>query len=204
MVTPFCTLTLRLVRASTKNSFPTLPLAMKIFSPLRIHSSPCRSARSLRPAVGSSGGGSRLSEPAVGSVMPRPSRYVSSAMKGLRKRSFCSSVQIAASKCPHFQHWLKVLAMAPSPRASSIITSACVTKSIPCPPYCLGITAVRKPRREPFLMISQSNVPAGSATWSHFSEIGRISSTANLRAFICQVRCSSLSEISMAAPRLPI
>ncbi len=36
--------------------------------------------------MGSSSGGSRLSEPALGSVMPLPSRYVSSARNGLRKR----------------------------------------------------------------------------------------------------------------------
>ena len=38
-----------------KNSLPTLALAMKHFSPFRIHSSPLRSARSLRPALTSSG-----------------------------------------------------------------------------------------------------------------------------------------------------
>jgi hypothetical protein len=57
------------VRASLKNSLPTLALAMKHFSPLRIHSSPWRSALSLRPALGSAGG-SRLSEPALGSLIP--------------------------------------------------------------------------------------------------------------------------------------
>ena len=61
-----------MVRASTKKSEPTLPFAMKHFSPFRIHSSPCRTARTRYPAFGSSSGGMRLSEPAFGSVMPRP------------------------------------------------------------------------------------------------------------------------------------
>ena len=37
-------------------------------------SSPRRSACSFSPALGSFAGGRRLSDPAVGSVMPRPSR----------------------------------------------------------------------------------------------------------------------------------
>ena len=45
------------VRASMKKSLPMLPLAMKAFSPFRIHSLPRRSARSLSPALGSSAGG---------------------------------------------------------------------------------------------------------------------------------------------------
>ncbi len=57
---------------------------------------------------------------------------------------------------------------------------------------------VRKPSLDPFLMTSQSKVPRGSATASRSSEIGRISSRANLRAFICHSRCSSLIEKSMA------
>src|SRR6266404_2667979 len=179
------------VRASIKNSLPTLALAMKHFSPLRIHSSPWRSALSLRPALGSSGG-NRLSEPALGSLIPLPSRNVSSSRNGLRNRRFCSSLQATAIRWLHFQHWLKVLEMALSALASSAITSACVTKSVPCPPHSLGTAMVRKPSLEPFLMISQSNVPRGSAISSRSSEIGRISSSANLRAVICQERCSLL------------
>src|SRR5215471_10339698 len=187
------------VRASMKNSLPTLALAMKHFSPLRIHSSPWRSALSLRPALGSPGG-SRLSEPALGSLMPLPSRKASSSRNGLRKRRFCSSLQAAAIRWLHFQHWLKVLEMALSALASSAITSACVTKSVPCPPHSLGTAKVRKPSLEPFLMISQSNVSRGSAISSRSSESGRISSSANLRAVICQARCSLLSVKSMGFP----
>src|SRR5439155_19511463 len=50
---------------------------------------------------------------------------------------------------------------------------------------------------EPFLMISQSNVSRGSVISSRSSEIGRISSSANLRAVICQARCSLLRAKSM-------
>jgi hypothetical protein len=46
----------------------------------------------------------------------------------------------------------------------------------------LGTASVRKPSFEPFLMMSQSKVSRGSAMASRSSEIGRISSSANLRA----------------------
>src|SRR5215467_13636184 len=196
MVVPCLSGTFGSVRASMKNSLPTLALAMRHFSPLRIHSSPWRSALSLRPALGSSGG-SRLSEPALGSLMPLPSRKVSSSRNGLRKRRFCSSLQAAAIRWLHFQHWLKVLEIALSPLASSAITSACVTKSRPCPPHSFGTASVRNPSLEPFLKSSQSKVSRGSAMRSRASETGRISSSANFRAFICQARCSSFSEKSI-------
>src|SRR5262245_6713067 len=66
MVVPSRSGTLGLLRASMKNNLPTLALAMKHFSPLRIHSSPWRSARSLRPALGSSGGSRAVSAPFLG------------------------------------------------------------------------------------------------------------------------------------------
>src|SRR4029077_9325712 len=185
------------VRASMKNSLPTLALAMKHFSPLRIHSSPCRSARNFSPALGSSAGGSRLSEPALGSLMPFPRRYVSSSRSGCRNRRFCSSVQVAAIRWLHFQHWLKVLEMALSALASSAMTRAWVTKSVPWPPHSFGTAMVRKPSLDPFLMISQSNVARGSEISSRSTEIGRISSSASLRAVFCQERCSLLSVKSM-------
>ena len=62
--------------------------------------------------------------------------------------------------------------MALSALASSAITSACVTKSVPCPPHSLGTAMVRKPSLEPFLMISQSKVSRGSEIASRSSEIG--------------------------------
>src|SRR5215210_4841466 len=80
------------------------------------------------------------------------------------------------------------------------MTTHCVTRSIPCPPYSLGAAAVRKPSFEPLRMISQSNVPAGAAIASRASDIGRISSCANLRAFICHSRCSSFNAKSMVTP----
>jgi hypothetical protein len=61
-------LTSGLVRVFTKKSFPTLALAMRIFTPFSTHSSPSRSARSLQPDLGSFSGGMRLSELALGSV----------------------------------------------------------------------------------------------------------------------------------------
>ena len=197
MVVPCRNGTCGSVRASIKKSFPTLPFAMKHFSPLRIHSSPLRWARSFNPALGSSGG-RRLSEPAPGSVIPFPSRKVSSSRKGVRKRRFCSSVQVAAMRWLHFQHWLNVFEIALSARASSDITSAWVTKSVPCPPHSFGTASVRKPSFEPFLMMSQSKVSRASAMASRAREIGRISSSANLRAVICHARCSLLSVKSMA------
>src|SRR5207247_3560525 len=121
--------------------------AMKHFSPLRIQWSPWRSALSLRPALGFSDG-SRLSEPALGSLMPLPSRNVSSSRKGLRNRRFCSSLQAAAIRWLHFQHWLKVFEIALSPLASSAMTSACVTKSVPCPPHSLDTAMVRNRSEE--------------------------------------------------------
>ena len=127
MVVPWRSGAFGSVRASMKNSLPTGALAMKHFSPFRIHSSPWRSARSFRPALGASFGGMRLSEPAVGSVMPLPSRKRWSATNGRRKRSFCSSLQAAEIRWLHFQFWLKVFEIALSPRASSAITSAWVT-----------------------------------------------------------------------------
>ena len=144
-----------------------------------------------------SSGGSRLSEPALGSLIPLPSRKVSSSRNGLRKRRFWSSLQAAAIRWLHFQHWLKVFEIALSALASSAMTSACVTKSVPWPPHSLGTAMVRKPSLEPFLMISQSNVSRGSAISSRSSEIGRISSSANLRVVICQERCSLLKVKSM-------
>src|ERR1700733_9301836 len=187
------------VRASMKNSLPTGALAMKHFSPLRIHSSPWRSARSFSPALGSSAGGRRLSEPAPGSEMPLPSRKVSSATKGLRKRAFCSGVQACEIRWLHFQFWLKVFEIALSARASSAMTRAWVTKSVPWPPYSLGTAMVRKPSFEPFLTISQSKVSGAVGMASRASDMGRISSSANWRAVICQWRCSLLNAKSMMA-----
>ena len=46
--------------------------------------------------------------------------------------------------------------------------------------------------------MSQSKVSCASGDSSRASEIGRISSSANLRAVICQARCSLLSEKSMS------
>ena len=190
------------VRASTKNSLPTGTLAMKVFSPLRIHSSPRRSAVSRRPALGSSSGGKRLSDPAFGSVMPLPSRKVSSSMNGFKNRRFCSSVQVAEIRWLHFQFWLKALDMALSARASSAITTAWVTKSVPWPPYSFGTARVRRPSLEPFLMISQSKVSTAFGMASRSSDFGRSSSSANLRATCCQERCSSLRLKSMGHPHL--
>ena len=187
------------VRASTKNSLPIGALAMKAFSPLRIHSSPSRSARSLMPLLGSSIG-MRLSEPALGSVMPLPSTQLSSVTNPGRKRFFCSSVQTWLIRWLHFQFWLNALAIALSALASSVITSACVTKSVPSPPHSFGTAMVRKPSLEPFLMISQSQVSRAVGMASRCSEIGRISSSANLRAVICHARCSSLRLKSMGVP----
>src|SRR5262249_46628957 len=48
--------------------------------------------------------------------------------------------------------------------------------------------------------MSQLKVPWASGASSRSSEIGLISSSANLRACICQERCSLLSEKSMVAP----
>src|ERR1700730_9899125 len=56
---------------------------------------------------------------------------------------------------------------------------------------------VRKPSFEPFLTISQSKVSCAVGMASRASEIGRISSSANLRAVICQSRCSLLNVKSM-------
>src|ERR1700722_3400295 len=188
------------VRASMKKSLPTGALAMNAFSPLRIHSSPCRSARRRRPALGSSAGGRRLSEPAPGSVMPLPSTKVSSAMKSGRKRCFWSSVHAAEIRWLHFQFWLNAFEIALSARAISAITSACETKSAPWPPHSFGTASVRKPSFDPFLMMSQSQVSAAVGIASRSSEIGRTSSSANLRAAICQERCSLLRVKSMCVP----
>src|ERR1044071_7462498 len=100
----------------------------------------------------------------------------------------------------HFQFWLKVLEIALSPRASSAITSAWVTKSVPSPPYSLGTASVRKPSFEPFSTMSQLKELCASGASSRSSEIGFISSCANLRAVICQERCSLLSGKSINAP----
>jgi hypothetical protein len=77
----------------------------------------------------------------------------------LRKRSFWSRVQNSAIWWLHFQFWLKAFDIALSPLASSAITMPCVTKSAPGPPHSSGTARVRKPRREPFRMISQSQGP---------------------------------------------
>jgi hypothetical protein len=141
----------------------------------------------------------RLSEPALGSVMPLPSTKVSSATKAGRKRCFCSSVQAEEIKWLHFQFWLNALEMALSALASSVITNACDTKSVPWPPHSFGTAMVRKPSLEPFLMMSQSQVSRAVGMASRASEIGRISSSANLRAAICQERCSLLRVKSIGA-----
>src|SRR5215831_10158414 len=199
MVMPRLSGTAGSVRASMKKSLPMLPFAMYALLPFRIHSSPRRSALSLRPARGSSGG-RRLSEPASYSLMPLPSTKVSSARKGLRNLAFCSSVQLWAIRWLHFQHWLKLFEIALSALASSAITSAWVTKSVPSPPHCLGTARVRKPSLEPFVNRSQSQVFAGSSIASRASETGRMSSVANFLALACHRRCSSLSSKSMVVP----
>ena len=48
------------------------------------------------------------------------------------------------------------------------------------------IITLQKPSFEPFLITSQSNAASGSSVASHLREIGRISSSANLRALACQ------------------
>ena len=119
-------------------------------------------------------------------------------MKSGRKRCFCSSVHDAEIRWLHFQFWLKAFEIALSARAISAITSACETKSAPWPPHSFGTASVRKPSREPFLMMSQSQVSAAVSMASRSSEIGRTSSSANLRAATCQERCSLLSVKSIA------
>src|ERR1035437_8724159 len=116
------------------------------------------------------------------------------------KNSSCWSVHPAAIRWLHFQHWLKVFAIGPSPLASSAMTNACVTRSIPWPPHSFATTAVRKPSCDPFRMMSQSKVARGSEMRSRCSDIGRNSSCATLRAFSCHARCSSVSETSMPLP----
>src|SRR3954468_4944668 len=59
---------------------------------------------------------------------------------------------------------------------------------------------VRKPSFEPFSTMSQSKVPCASGASSRSSVIGLTCSSANLRAVICQERCSLLSEKSMMLP----
>ena len=108
-------LTFGLVRASTKNSLATLPLAMKHLLAVEYPLVAVALGLQRQPAFGSSSGGRRWSEPAFGSVPAWPSRKVSSAMNGFRKRSFWSVVQNSAIRWLHFQHWLKVLAIALSP-----------------------------------------------------------------------------------------
>ena len=63
--------------------------------------------------------------------------------------------------------------MALSALASSAITIACVTKSVPWPPHSFGTASVRKPSLEPFLMMSQSQVSAAVGMASRSSECGR-------------------------------
>src|SRR6185312_9881509 len=58
------------------------------------------------------------------------------------------------------------------------------------------------PSLEPFLMISQSKVSRAVGMASRSSEIGRISCSANLRAAICQERCSLLRVKSIGRPRV--
>ena len=82
--------------------------------------------------------------------------------------------------------------MALSALAISAIIKACVVKSMPWPPYSVGTAAVRMPSFEPFLMMFQSNVPAGSAIWSRANDSGRISVSANSRALSCQARWMSV------------
>src|SRR5664279_1728685 len=89
--------------------------------------------------------------------------------------------------------------MALSALSTSVITSACDTKSVPWPPHSFGTAMVRKPSLEPFLMMSQSQVSRAVGMASRASESGRISSSANLRAAICQERCSLLRVKSMGA-----
>src|SRR5204862_7643456 len=66
------------------------------------------------------------------------------------------------------------------------------------PPYSFGTASVRKPSFDPFSTMSQSKAPCASGASSRSSVIGLISSLANLRAVICQERCSLLSEKSMS------
>jgi hypothetical protein len=172
IVPPWRMLTSGLVRASTKNSLATLPLAMNIFSPLRIHSSPSRSALSRsrpwgRPPAAC---GCRSRRRWLGDALAEHEGVVGE--EGLEEALLLVLGAGRAIRWLHFQHWLKVFDIALSPRASSAITSAWVTKSVPWPPHSFGTASVRKPSFEPFLMISQSKVSAGSAIWSRSSEIG--------------------------------
>jgi alkylation response protein AidB-like acyl-CoA dehydrogenase len=64
-------------------------------------------------------------------VMAELAKADSAMSKALRKRAFCSSVQAAEIRWLHFQFWLKAFDIAESALASSAITTACVTKSVP-------------------------------------------------------------------------
>ena len=64
--------------------------------------------------------------------------------------------------------------MALSALASSAMTRACVTKSVPWPPHSFGTAMVRNPSLEPFLTMSQSKVSRAVGMASRASEIGRI------------------------------
>src|ERR1022692_1445072 len=162
MVMPCLSGTVGSVRASMKKSLPTGALAMNAFSPLRIHSSPLRSARSFSPVLGSSPG-RRLSEPALGSVMPLPSTKVSSATKAGRKRCFCSSVQAEEIRWLHFQFWLKAFEMALSALAAPFLRHrhgaeaelGALLDDVPVPGLARGRNGVARQRERADLFVGE-------------------------------------------------
>ena len=81
MVVPCLGGTAGSVRASMKNSLPTGALAMKRFLAVEDPLVALALGAKLQPGLRVVAGGMRLSEPALGSVIPLPSSKVSSATK---------------------------------------------------------------------------------------------------------------------------
>ena len=136
---------------------------MKHFSPFRIHSSPL--ALGAQPQAGLGivvgrqavvGAGVRL-----GDALAEHERVVR------EERLEEALLLLVGAGCRDQVAPFPVLAEGLGDRAvalaSSAITSACVTKSVPWPPHSFGTASVRKPSFEPFLMMSQSQVSRGSA-----------------------------------------
>src|SRR6185437_11931929 len=168
------------VRACTRITPAYGPLVTHALVPLRIQSSPSRTACVDNAAA---------SEPASGSDSAKAPSNSPRAI-GLRKRCFWSSLPKVDSICVGSELWTLIIT-ATDASAAAISSSATryVTVSSASPSYSSSVSMPRKLRSPSFLMSAGSKYESAS----HCLEYGTISAAAKSRATRCISRCSSVS-----------
>src|SRR6185312_4387244 len=168
------------VRACTRITPAYGPLVTHALVPLRIQSSPSRTACVDNAAA---------SEPASGSESAKAPSNSPRAI-GLRKRCFWSSLPKVDSICVGSELWTLIIT-ATDASAAAISSSATryVTVSSASPSYSSAVNMPRNPRSPSFL----TSVGSKYESASHCLEYGTISAAAKSRATRCISRCSSVS-----------